>query len=56
MFGVLVGEGAICALYIFAGRGLWSDGRELIGLRASGRRASGWTAVWYRRDEVIDTS
>lgn len=32
MLGVLVGEGAICALYIFAGRGLWSYGRELIGL------------------------
>ena len=32
MLGVLVGEGAICALYIFAGRGLWDYGRELIGL------------------------
>ena len=32
MLGVLVGEGAICALYIFAGRGLWSYGRELLGV------------------------
>jgi uncharacterized membrane protein YdjX (TVP38/TMEM64 family) len=32
MLGVLVGEGAICALYIFAGRGLWNYGHELIGL------------------------
>jgi len=32
MLGVLVGEGAICALYIFAGRGLWDYGRELMGL------------------------
>lgn len=32
MLGVLVGEGAICALYIFAGRGLWNYGRELVGL------------------------
>ena len=32
MLGVLVGEGAICALYIFAGRGLWDYGRELVGL------------------------
>ena len=32
LLGVLVGEGAICALYIFAGRGLWNYGRELIGL------------------------
>jgi len=32
MIGVLIGEGAICALYIFAGRGLWNYGRGLIGL------------------------
>ena len=32
LLGVLVGEGAICALYIFAGRGLWTYGRELLGL------------------------
>jgi uncharacterized membrane protein YdjX (TVP38/TMEM64 family) len=32
MLGVLVGEGAICALYIFAGRGLWTYGRELFGV------------------------
>ncbi len=32
MLGVLVGEGAICALYIFAGRGLWNYGRALVGL------------------------
>jgi len=32
MLGVLVGEGAICALYIFAGRGLWNYGRELLGV------------------------
>ena len=32
MLGVLVGEGAICALYIFAGRGLWNYGRELLGI------------------------
>jgi uncharacterized membrane protein YdjX (TVP38/TMEM64 family) len=32
MLGVLVGEGAICALYIFAGHGLWSYGRELLGV------------------------
>jgi uncharacterized membrane protein YdjX (TVP38/TMEM64 family) len=32
MLGVLVGEGAICALYIFAGRGLWDYGRGLFGL------------------------
>jgi uncharacterized membrane protein YdjX (TVP38/TMEM64 family) len=32
MVGVLVGEGAICALYIFAGRGLWNYGRALVGL------------------------
>jgi uncharacterized membrane protein YdjX (TVP38/TMEM64 family) len=32
MLGVVVGEGAICALYIFAGRGLWNYGRELLGL------------------------
>jgi hypothetical protein len=25
-------RGAICALYIFAGRGLWNYGRELLGL------------------------
>jgi len=32
MLGVLVGEGAICALYIFAGRGLWNYGRDLFGV------------------------
>ena len=32
MLGVLVGEGAICAVYIFAGRGIWDFGRELLGL------------------------
>jgi uncharacterized membrane protein YdjX (TVP38/TMEM64 family) len=32
MLGVLVGEGAICALYIFAGRGLWNYGRALLGV------------------------
>jgi uncharacterized membrane protein YdjX (TVP38/TMEM64 family) len=32
MLGVLAGEGAICALYIFAGRGLWTYGRELLGV------------------------
>jgi uncharacterized membrane protein YdjX (TVP38/TMEM64 family) len=32
MLGVLVGEGAICALYIFAGRGLWNFGRDLLGV------------------------
>ena len=32
MVGVLAGEGAICALYIFAGRGLWNYGRALLGL------------------------
>jgi hypothetical protein len=32
LLGVLAGEGAICALYIFAGRGLWTYGRELFGV------------------------
>jgi polyvinyl alcohol dehydrogenase (cytochrome) len=31
MLGVLVGEGAICALYIFAGHGLLEAGRRLLG-------------------------
>ena len=32
LFGVMVGEGAICATYIFAGTGLWNLGRRLVGL------------------------
>jgi uncharacterized membrane protein YdjX (TVP38/TMEM64 family) len=32
MLGVLVGEGAICALYIFGGRGLWNYARDLLGV------------------------
>ena len=32
LLGVMVGEGAICATYIFAGTGLWNLAKRLVGL------------------------